>query len=85
MTLIAFEADEEIVRVENVGVALVWMFWGSDSVTPPVDPLTETWLVVPVKLVTPEFVTVTEPVEPLIEIPVPAANDVTPVAERRST
>jgi hypothetical protein len=44
----------------NVGLAPLLMFCGKLIVTPPVDALTETWLAVPDKLVTPAFVSVTE-------------------------
>ena len=41
-------------RPPNVGVELVPMFWGKDSVIAPVEALALTWLAVPVMLLTPE-------------------------------
>jgi hypothetical protein len=42
------------VRPPKVGVELVPMFWGKDSVIAPVEALALTWLAVPVMLLTPE-------------------------------
>ena len=67
----AKEGDEEVaILCGNVNVML-------PDVAEPDPPLTNTWLAVPVKAITPVFVTVTAPVAELTEIPVEAAKEVT--------
>lgn len=54
------------------------MFCGKERVTAPVEAEAVTWLVVPVREVTPVLVIVTAPVAAETEIPVPLAREVTP-------
>jgi hypothetical protein len=59
----------------KVGVEEVAILWGSERVTLPVDPDTETWLAVPASDVTPALVIVIDPprlTAPPPETPVPA-------------
>jgi hypothetical protein len=75
--LVAISGDESV-SPPKVGVELVPMSCGVESVTAP-DPVTITWFAVPEIDVIPVFEIVTLPVAPLTEIPVPATFESTPL------
>lgn len=57
---------------EKVGVLVVAILWGRDSVTDPVEPDATTWFAVPVSDITPEFEIVIFPIPFVTPTPVPA-------------